>query len=226
MAAYAQLVVLGDDFLSLSYGNVTGLSGLENCSRQLRELEESGWLEHGVNVGRLSEMIARAEGLSLEKQKETANCGLHHDKCKHEGIYSKQGELDPEEKCIARTHARQIYDEMPWLDPDVKKAIGGSHDTRMVIDRRTREMSPEELDIFIGCDNRDGERRVHDPDGGKKRRIITLADVYSALTEIREYRFPMIPEQALKYIESDYPFPEVGSLRKVVEDIHSPIILR
>lgn len=145
---------------------------------------------HCVNVAIIS--IILGISLNLPKQQLTHLCfgALIHDIGKafipHE-ILQKPGKLTPEEFEIIKNHPKYGYD---FLNKNYNSNLS-SHVKMIVLQHHER---------FDGKGYPDG---VLGPNISYLARIVTIADVYDALTSDRPYKRAMCPSDALEYLMSN-----------------------
>jgi len=140
---------------------------------------------HSLSVSVLSIAIAQRLGFTGKKLTQMGKCAMMHDIGKTQipiGIINKTSKLDPDEFTIVKNHSSEGYrylhdkgigDEELWAGVKYhhEKYEGGGYPDGLV---------GEDIPIMS--------------------RIISVADVYDALTSIRPYRKPMQPAEALEYV--------------------------
>ncbi|MEE8058046.1 MAG: HD-GYP domain-containing protein [Pseudomonadales bacterium] len=127
---------------------------------------------HSLNVGLLSIILGRAEGLSPNDLETVGLCGMLHDMGKSKiplGILNKEGAFSDEEFAIMKTHASKGYNiltEKPDVIPEVAN-VAHSHHERLNGRGYPRGLPATEITYFT--------------------RIVAIADAYDAITSKRVY---------------------------------------
>ena len=143
---------------------------------------------HSLSVAMLSLAIGDGLGYNLEQLKELARCAMLHDVGKQkipESIINKPGKLTPEERKTVEEHAK--------LGADLLKAKGYGNQNMWNIIQFHHEK-------YGGGGYPKG---LFDKEIPMYSRIISVADVYDALTSYRPYRKPLPPCEAFKIIAKD-----------------------
>jgi len=143
---------------------------------------------HSLSVAMLSLAIGDGLGYNLEQLKELARCAMLHDVGKQripEAIINKPGKLTPDERKIVEEHAR--------LGAELLKAKGYGNQNMWNIIQFHHEK-------YGGGGYPKG---LFDKEIPMYSRIISVADVYDALTSYRPYRKPLPPCEAFKIIAKD-----------------------
>lgn len=140
---------------------------------------------HSLSVSVLSIAIAQRLGFSAKKLTRLGKCAMMHDIGKTRvpiEIINKTSKLDPDEFQIVKNHSDEGYRYL------ISKSIGDDEIWAGV--RHHHEK-------YDGAGYPDG---IAGEDIPVMSRIISIADVYDALTSIRPYRKPMQPAEALEYV--------------------------
>jgi HD-GYP domain-containing protein (c-di-GMP phosphodiesterase class II) len=167
--------------------------------------------DHSATVAMFSAIISTQfmrKPLDKKAGKLVAQCGLFHDagkSCVPNHVLNKPGKLDVEEFEIMKTHTTLGRNEL-------QKAIDNGAD----IDEIVPLIAYQHHERFTGCGYPQGKvgRAEEDPDHGIHQfaRIVTIADVYSALLMKRVYKDAMSSDKAL------------GIMIKASEREYDPII--
>jgi putative nucleotidyltransferase with HDIG domain len=146
--------------------------------------------QHSVNVAVLAMIIGRTLKLPEDRLLTLGVGALLHDLGKTQiplSVLNKPGRLTPDEFDVIKHHARSGF--------DILKANSC--------------ISPLSVNVALRHHERpDGSGY---PDGYKRDRIhqfakiVAAADVYDALTSVRVYRDPMVPDAAMRYLVSESP---------------------
>jgi putative nucleotidyltransferase with HDIG domain len=142
---------------------------------------------HSVNVSALTIAIGRRLGMSANEMNSLGMAGLMHDIGKmriSEAIINKPGKLTDDEFKIIKTH--------PALGYEYLKNNSNANDDVLLAVRHHHEKSD-------GSGYPDG---LLEKDIPKFSKIISIADVYDAITSARSYHKGMMPSDALKIIFS------------------------
>jgi len=141
---------------------------------------------HSLRVTRIAVWLARHLGFNSQETAALRTAGLLHDIGKigiSEAILNKPGPLTPEERAVITTH--------PLIGERIVAPL---------------KLRPEEREIILLHHERwDGTgypRGLAGPEIPLLCRIISLADVYDALTSDRPYRRRFTPAEALAEIEA------------------------
>ena len=142
---------------------------------------------HSDRVGRYSDMIAKHLGIADAERRSLRRAAILHDVGKlgvSSAILEKPGKLDDEEWEQMRMHSAHTFDILSRIEPMRDMAvIAGAHHERL-----------DGKGYPLGIDQASIEMQT---------RIITVSDIYDALTADRPYRAAMPVEKALSIIESD-----------------------
>jgi HD-GYP domain-containing protein (c-di-GMP phosphodiesterase class II) len=141
--------------------------------------------QHSVNVCVLSCIIGAMHRLSPEEMYDLALAGILHDIGKiyiDKKILHKPDKLDPEEFEIIKTHSSRgsdlIFDKCHF-SPSVSTSILHHHER---FDGNGYPLKKKADEIILYA------------------QIISIADVYDALTSKRPYREPSLPSEAYEYV--------------------------
>lgn len=141
--------------------------------------------QHSINVSIYSIIIGLGQELSKEELYNLALGALLHDIGKifiPERILLKKGKLSPEESELIRTHPRNGYNYLSKFEniPEISKMIILHHHERLDGNGYPDGTSGNEINKLVN--------------------IVSIADVYDALTSKRPYREPMCPNDAFEYV--------------------------
>ncbi len=142
---------------------------------------------HSVNVALISSIIGQWLHYSKEDVKLLTLCGLLHDIGKvaiDEAILNKPGKLTPEEFEIVKGHVKAGYDRIKEADLDV----------------RIKEACLLHHEKCDGTGYPFGLTSNQIPDFAK---IVTIADIYDAMTANRVYRGAVCPFEVIHIMEKD-----------------------
>src|SRR2546423_749354 len=142
---------------------------------------------HSEEVAEFASLLARAMGLSKEEQHIIWAAGMVHDVGKigvADSVLRKPGKLEPEEWEAMKQH--------PAIGKRLVEAFSGLTPTL-----------PAVLHHHEKYDGTGYPMRLAGEDIPLIARIMAVADVYSALTTARPYRYGMDPEQALGILTKD-----------------------
>jgi len=144
---------------------------------------------HSINVAVLSVVVGTVLGLNKFDLNELALGALIHDIGKvfcDKNIINKPGKLTPEEYEEVKMHSVRGYNYLFSSDniPENSKLAVLTHHEQYNGNGYPEKRSGEDIPLF--------------------GRIISVVDVYDALTSDRSYRKAMLPSQAFEYILSGY----------------------
>ena len=128
--------------------------------------------QHSVNVGLLSIVLGRAEGLSPAELETVGLCGMMHDIGKSiipQEILNKSGAFSGDEFEIMKTHTTRGYNIITG-NPDIETIVAEvaySHHERLNGKGYPRKLPAENISFFT--------------------RIVAIADTYDAITSKRVY---------------------------------------
>lgn len=140
---------------------------------------------HSLNVGLLSIILGRAEGLSPAELETVGLCGMMHDMGKSKiplEILNKEGAFTDEEFEIMKTHTTLGYDilrEKSDITDEVAN-VAHSHHERLNGRGYPRALPPEEITYFS--------------------RIVAIADAYDAMTSKRIYSSAITSLEGLRIL--------------------------
>jgi putative nucleotidyltransferase with HDIG domain len=161
---------------------------------------------HSLSVAVLSLAIAQGMGMNRNDMRRIAKCAMMHDIGKTAvpiEIIQKPGRLTELEFEAIRSHSKAGYDYLS------KSGIG---------DEEIREVVLHHHEKFDGTGYPRGLTGENIP---LWSRIISVADVYDALTSNRPYRSPLPPAEAIEYvmggIETQFDFSVVEAFIKRLE---------
>lgn len=163
--------ILNDDMVFMT---LTGIRDIDNYT-----------FLHCVDVCIYSVITAKALGMSYDEIQELALAAILHDvgKCKIPlSILNKPGKLTYEEFEIMKRHTingLDIVNQLPGLNQKIVRIICQHHERW---DGSGYPMGLKSYDIELGA------------------RIISIADVYDALTANRVYRKRFMPHEAAEYL--------------------------
>ena len=166
-----------------SAGNTGSLMDMLSC---LRGFDDETYV-HSLNVALISSTIAKWMNLPQHRIDEVMLAGLLHDIGKikvDKEILNKKSRLKPNEYEHIQTHAVQGYKivEYSSVSRDVKLGVLQHHE------------KCDGSGYPLGCT---GEKIGWIP------KILTIADIYDAMTSRRCYREPISPFEVLKQFEDD-----------------------
>ncbi|MFT7128004.1 MAG: HD-GYP domain-containing protein (c-di-GMP phosphodiesterase class II) [Gammaproteobacteria bacterium] len=128
--------------------------------------------QHSLNVGLLSIVLGRAEGLSPTDLETVGLCGMMHDMGKSEiplDILNKEGAFSGDEFAIMKLHTTKGYhilNKKSDMEPIVAE-VAYSHHERLNGQGYPRRLPAEQISYFT--------------------RIVSIADTYDAITSARVY---------------------------------------
>lgn len=152
------------------------------CLTRMRT-KDAYLLEHSINVSILMMVFARALGLDEALIRQLAQGAFLHDIGKiriPDKILNKPGRLTPEEYEIMKKHATysaEVVSEIAGM-ADVSKQVVARHHERVDGQGYPRGLSASELTMYD--------------------KMISIVDVYDAMTADRVYKEGMVPFKALK----------------------------
>lgn len=144
--------------------------------------------DHCIDVALISNVLARWLHFSEADQMMATACGLFHDVGKFmlpAGVLRKPGKLTPEEFEIVKTHTTEGFHLLGRYGniPDPVKNTALMHHEK--------------------CDGSGYPYGLTGDDIDKFSKIVTIADIFDAMTSERVYRSAMCPFSVIKYFEDD-----------------------
>ena len=144
--------------------------------------------DHCIDVALISNVLARWLHFSEADQMMATACGLFHDVGKFmlpAGVLRKPGKLTPEEFEIIKTHTTEGFHLL------------GKYNSIPEPVKNTALMHHEK------CDGSGYPYGLTGDDIDKFSKIVTIADIFDAMTSERVYRAAMCPFSVIKYFEDD-----------------------
>lgn len=140
---------------------------------------------HSINVSLLCNMLAHWLNYSEEDCQMAAACGMFHDIGKltlPEEILQRRGPLTDEEKKLVNTHCEKGYELLSKssVDETVKLAALMHHEL---------------------CDGSGYPRNLQSEEIDRFAKIVTICNIYDAMTSERPYRKPISPFAVIEYFE-------------------------
>lgn len=149
---------------------------------------EDSVYNHCIDVALISNVLARWLHFSEADQMMATACGLFHDVGKFmlpAGILRKPGKLTPDEFEIVKTHTTEGFHLL------------GRHNNIPEPVKNAALMHHEK------CDGSGYPYGLTGDDIDKFSKIVTIADIFDAMTSERVYRAAMCPFSVIKYFEDD-----------------------
>lgn len=149
---------------------------------------EDSVYNHCIDVALISNVLARWLHFSEADQMMATACGLFHDVGKFmlpAGVLRKPGKLTPDEFEIVKTHTTEgfhLLGRYNSIPEPVKNAALMHHEK---------------------CDGSGYPYGLTGDDIDKFSKIVTIADIFDAMTSERVYRAAMCPFSVIKYFEDD-----------------------
>ncbi|MDE7324222.1 MAG: HD-GYP domain-containing protein [Lachnospiraceae bacterium] len=143
---------------------------------------------HCIDVALISNVLARWLHFSEADQMMATACGLFHDVGKSllpTGVLRKPGKLTPEEFEIVKTHTTEGFHLLGRYSsiPEPVKNTALMHHEKCDGSGYPYGLAGDEIDKFT--------------------KIVTIADIFDAMTSERVYRSAMCPFTVIKYFEDD-----------------------
>ncbi len=143
---------------------------------------------HCIDVALISNVLARWLHFTEADQMMATACGLFHDVGKFmlpAGILRKPGKLTPDEFEIVKTHTTEGFHLLGRYNsiPEPVKNTALMHHEKCDGSGYPYGLTGEEIDKFS--------------------KIVTIADIFDAMTSERVYRTAMCPFSVIKYFEDD-----------------------
>lgn len=160
---------------------------------------------HSINVSILAVLLGKHLELDKGTLLRLGLAGMYHDVGKAripENILNKPGRLSPSEFRVMQAHPLEGYKVMAGqkdVDPDILRAVVEHHERH---------------------DGSGYPRGLSGDDVGRFARIISVVDVYDALTSRRVYKDAMAPAKALgmmyQWREKDFPHQAIESFIRCI----------
>ena len=171
--------------LSLLHPRRQNISVLEMLL-YMKEYDNSVY-SHCINTSLLCKMLAQWLEYSEEDCRMAAACGLFHDMGQlaiPDEIIQKPGPLTPEERKIVNTHPEKGYQmlEEYGVDETVRLAALMHHEK---------------------CDGSGYPRGLKDEEIDRFAKLVTICDIYDAMTSDRPYRKALTPFAVIEHFEND-----------------------
>lgn len=152
----------------------------------MREIDDSTYV-HSVNVALIATVLGRWIHMPEEDLRILTSCGLLHDIGKllmPKEILTKPGKLTDEEYAVIKTHPKKGFDLLKTLDLDERILFSAlAHHER--------------------CNGSGYPLKLHSPQIHEFAKIISIADVYDAMTAARVYRAPVCPFKVISIFETE-----------------------
>jgi putative nucleotidyltransferase with HDIG domain len=163
-----------------------GHYGILQMLHSMRDYDDATYA-HCLNVGLICNLIASWMKMSAAETEMLTVCGVLHDIGKQlvpHSIISKPGRLTAEEFAIVQNHPRLGYDLLrsQQTDNDICNAVLMHHEY---------------------CDGSGYPLKWRGSKISPHAKVVTIADVYDAMTANRSYRRPMCPFDVLAIIEKE-----------------------
>lgn len=153
------------------------------------DAKSSFTFRHSLGVTQVAIQMARVLGLNKERTRLVHRAALLHDLGKlrvPNSILDKKQALTPEEWAVVREHPTLTREILSRIGPFAELAhIAGAHHEKLDGSGYPNRLKADDLPI--------------------EARLITIADMYGAMTEDRPYRPGLTPEQALYNISREVP---------------------
>lgn len=153
----------------------------------MRNLDDSVYI-HCIDVALISTMLAKWLHFSETDQVMATACGLFHDVGKFvlpQSILRKPGKLTPEEFDIIKTHTTEGYHILKNFKNIPKSVIDSA------------------LMHHEKCDGSGYPYGLKGDEIDKFSKIVTIADIFDAMTSDRVYRKALCPFTVIKFFEDD-----------------------
>lgn len=152
----------------------------------MKEYDDATYI-HSMNVALICNVFARWLRMSEEEICLATVSGLLHDIGKTkipDNIIKKPGKLTDSEYMLVKTHPQEGYRilQNSRLNPEILNAVLMHHER---------------------CDGSGYPSGLKGPEIGKYAKIVSIADVYDAMTSARIYRGPLCPFKAIALFESE-----------------------
>lgn len=180
-----EINVLIDDCLTLYHSGGTSY-GIFDMLHHMRDFSDVTFV-HSINVGMIASIIGKWSGKTEEEERILMACGLLHDVGKMLipiEILNKPGKLTDEEFEVIKTHPLLGYKMLKDLDIDERIKMSALHHHEKIDGSGyPYGYTGEFIDDFA--------------------KIITIADIYDALTANRVYRGAICPFDVIEIFEKD-----------------------
>ncbi len=168
----------------LELGQTTG--GLLDMLHCMRDHDDATYA-HSINVALICNVMARWLRMSEEEINNATVSGLLHDIGKSrvpDEIIKKPGKLTPEEFAVIKKHPYFGYEMLKHseLGPEIINAVLMHHER---------------------CDGSGYPLGLHNNHISTYARIVSIADVYDAMTSARVYRGPVCPFATIELFEDE-----------------------
>lgn len=152
----------------------------------MREYDDATYI-HSMNVSLICNIFARWLRMTEDEIRLATVCGLFHDIGKTkipDNIIKKPGKLTDAEYLLVKTHPKEGYRilQSTSLDPEVLNAALMHHER---------------------CDGSGYPFGLKGDKISKYAKMVSIADVYDAMTSARIYRGPLCPFKAIALFESE-----------------------
>jgi putative nucleotidyltransferase with HDIG domain len=163
-----------------------GKFGILQMLHSMRDYDDATYA-HCLNVGLICNLIAGWMRMSTAETELLTVCGVLHDIGKQlvpRSIITKPGRLTKDEFTVIQQHPRLGYELLSSqrVDTDICNAVLMHHER---------------------CDGTGYPLRWTDSKISSHAKVVTIADVYDAMTANRSYRRPMCPFDVLAIIEKE-----------------------
>jgi HD-GYP domain-containing protein (c-di-GMP phosphodiesterase class II) len=189
-----QLLTVGDDINEESL--VTHVKGIVSTTgnnyhvfdmlSNIKDFDDETF-NHSVNVSMICTVFGEWLGFSEEEKKELTLCGLLHDFGKlliDKNILKKPGKLTDDEYAVIKAHPQKGYDFLK--DKNVSENVKLSC-----------------LEHHERCDGSGYPNKIKVDKINKYAAIVSIADVYDAMTSTRVYRKGLSPFRVIKLFEEE-----------------------
>lgn len=152
----------------------------------MRDYDDSTYT-HSINVALISYVFAGWLNFSEQDKIIAASCGLFHDigkLCMPQEIIHKPGKLTPEEFEVMKTHTQKGYEILTHysLNAHILNAALLHHEK---------------------CDGSGYPYGIHAEKIDRFAKLVTIADIYDAMTSARVYRKPICPFTVIETFENE-----------------------
>ena len=177
---------LMQDVLALLHNNEKGKVHIFEILNNMRQFDDLTYA-HSINVALICNIFAGWLGMSKEETNLVTQCGLLHDMGKlkvPEKIIKKPGKLTNEEFNVIKTHPLAGYEILSRykINPHIINAAMMHHEK---------------------CDGSGYPLSLKGDKIDKFAKIVSIADVYDAMTSVRVYRGAMCPFKVIEIFEQE-----------------------